>query len=749
MTLSTPNAPSVPVVTAGDGAVTLTWTDPVDTGGQAIIGYVLTPYVNATAQPSLDFESGAQPFTVTITEDGQGSDLKNDTTYTFTVTALTSVGLGIESEHSTPVTPTPAALVILTAEPWEYTTTRLTFSLTSAMTTVIQNAMHDPDVPMVPRIAITRSSFGIPTTPLDGVKVLDMEITEALALPVAFHTNEIDPDQTWQRPTSAAASLYDHRLQPGHWYYYTLFLYKTEKTITSWDDYAHVSVLVPVDYQHREKLWALIPPYYQIKDEEYLVPTTADPEPTGDLRKFINVFGFELDYTRSLAEGVEQIYEPDKANAYFVRLLGEDNLGTILETGLGDIRYRALISVLSRLYAVRGTAIGLRALCETTSKYRTVTMPSLNLHRLADDAEFLNRDAYPFPVSGHFGGKGCGSWAPPLLPLLKGLWTVEGRDLTADQIVGGMNYDKITNFYNDDGDLIQVNAQKDLLPNHFPVASWPSPTYWPNSPSAHKTGGELNYGDYADKHRGLMLCCGAGIAMDVKRYHANQTPRLVLPQTDGIRCEQGQDYTWSIYVERMQIVAGPLGVVNLANVGIGIMWFGPGLDELEDINDEETHPQPFVHDNEDLRFQEGYDTAVLPSFTAMHYLGRKEILYLNDDEIWEDLTHVPLYSRQPSTELGLEAFHDARTDRSGVRYDAATNTLTPMRYSVKSTAPYSDSFDSHVFAVPYITFSRTDNARMMGCAMFSAEINPKDNHLIVDSDIGVRHNVTLPNFTQL
>src|SRR6478609_2663217 len=106
MTLTIPDAPSVPVVTAGDGQVSLTWSDPANTGGAAVLGYVLTPYINLTAQTPLNLVAGTQPYTITITQDGAQVDLLNDTTYTFTVTVLTSVGLGIESAHSAPVTPT-------------------------------------------------------------------------------------------------------------------------------------------------------------------------------------------------------------------------------------------------------------------------------------------------------------------------------------------------------------------------------------------------------------------------------------------------------------------------------------------------------------------------------------------------------------------------------------------------------------------------------------------------------------------
>ncbi|MDP1805502.1 MAG: fibronectin type III domain-containing protein, partial [Acidimicrobiales bacterium] len=104
--LSAPAPPTVPEpptgVTAepGEGTVSLTWTAPASDGGQAVTGYVVTPYVGATAQPAQAFNSPATSQTVTGLL---------ESTYTFKVAAVNSVGTGPQSAASSAVTPSSGA----------------------------------------------------------------------------------------------------------------------------------------------------------------------------------------------------------------------------------------------------------------------------------------------------------------------------------------------------------------------------------------------------------------------------------------------------------------------------------------------------------------------------------------------------------------------------------------------------------------------------------------------------------------
>jgi Fibronectin type III domain len=138
--LTPPDPPSDVTASAlGNGSITVGWTAPVYTGGQAVTGYTVT------VQPG--GRTVSLPADVTSTDI---SSLASQTAYTFTVTARNAIGVSSASPPSTPLTPdlglTPkarvlsdAALATLTdVTPSTLTSTTLTFTNAPAEVTGLQ-----------------------------------------------------------------------------------------------------------------------------------------------------------------------------------------------------------------------------------------------------------------------------------------------------------------------------------------------------------------------------------------------------------------------------------------------------------------------------------------------------------------------------------------------------------------------------------------------------------------------------------
>jgi hypothetical protein len=91
-----PSAPSNVVAIAGDETAHVSWAAPATDGGSPVTGYVVTPYVGATAQAPIAL---GDVTATTVT------GLTNGTIYTFTVAAVNAVAPGVPSAASNPVTP--------------------------------------------------------------------------------------------------------------------------------------------------------------------------------------------------------------------------------------------------------------------------------------------------------------------------------------------------------------------------------------------------------------------------------------------------------------------------------------------------------------------------------------------------------------------------------------------------------------------------------------------------------------------
>ena len=124
----------------------------------------------------------------------------------------------------------------------------------------------------------------------------------------------------------------------GRWAYYSLFLHWNQNGtgpagINWYERVATLQELVPNNYGSSNILWNRIPTYYRTSDVE-----GRNDDPTGQnhghLQRFIEIFGFEIDRTRTLINSVMTQYDPSLTESESI-----DQLANMfgLEIGVNDI----------------------------------------------------------------------------------------------------------------------------------------------------------------------------------------------------------------------------------------------------------------------------------------------------------------------------------------------------------------------------------------------------------------------------
>lgn len=448
-----------------------------------------------------------------------------------------------------------AAKAPLFVEQWDYNTIRVVWGSSAELN---NRALKDQANGLEPLVVITRSGTGYPVTPLDGEVVLwekyfDVVTTNNSNATVTYReTQNANPKNAWNRPALSTQSLYDRNLTPGRWYYYTIFFYlgRYDTTVSSalidqaWVVGESMDAMTPVDHGHGEKLYSLIPQYYQSLDQQFVAATGRD----GVLQRLTQVLGFEIDYTKTLAESLEHIYDIDSVHDDLMHSLGVFNFGVPVEDGLGDNRYRAILATISNLYEQRGSIRGLTNVVTAGTKYRCKVVEGTNLLNLPDDAEFTF---------------GSGSWSS-LYPsytdfLLAHEWLPEDGGLDVLQDVA---MSSVTKYGAQPGQPDRLNARGKAM--YLRVGTG---TGFDAEAIAFDDPGEFDgTGGGVGTNGSFVIACGLGSGFVSGRHHeAVATP--FYPRTHGVKCAPGEIYTFSFYTapEKDQLTPGA--------VAAGIMWF--------------------------------------------------------------------------------------------------------------------------------------------------------------------------------
>ena len=172
------------------------------------------------------------------------------------------------------------------------------------------------------------------------------------------------------------------------WAYYTMFI---RYLSTSGDDYyeqvAKLEVLIPNNYGSTEDLYSKIPVYYQNQDENS----------NGDLKKYLSIFGWEVDKVRTTLDFSMAMKDPFVGNEETLNFLAQDMGVPLTTTDLGSQRLRELLKVVSTTRRNNGSPNSieryLEAICgsnidiDSTNKTIKVYSERVNLLK---DPRFVN-----------------------------------------------------------------------------------------------------------------------------------------------------------------------------------------------------------------------------------------------------------------------------------------------------------------------------------------------------------------------
>lgn len=211
-----------------------------------------------------------------------------------------------------------------------YNNVELTWTLTEAFTD-IANVL--PAETKLISVALVYSPNGAPETVQDGTLIY--QGTDFIYSHQSSYTVVTDQgNETVYVPPS------------GRWAYYSLFAYYNESGANGtyyYNKLASLEVLVPNNYGSTDDLWKKIPKYYR----------ELDATNSSYLYRYLSIFGFEIDKTRTLIDAVMTQYDPLLADSEAVAELA--NMVGLEVTDLGTTRTRALLHDIGYLRRSKGT----------------------------------------------------------------------------------------------------------------------------------------------------------------------------------------------------------------------------------------------------------------------------------------------------------------------------------------------------------------------------------------------------------
>lgn len=138
----------------------------------------------------------------------------------------------------------------------------------------------------------------------------------------------------------------------GTWLYYSMFVKYSNGTTTWYERVADTYVLLPTLYFSVNNLWDKVPDYYRSLD---------NTQANDSLYRFVSLFGWELDKTRSLIDSLMLVNDPMVAPPSALENLAKQVGLEISINDLGTKKVRAVLNNIFELRKRKGTAYGISA----------------------------------------------------------------------------------------------------------------------------------------------------------------------------------------------------------------------------------------------------------------------------------------------------------------------------------------------------------------------------------------------------
>ena len=187
-------------------------------------------------------------------------------------------------------------------------------------------------------------------------------------------------------------------LAQGRFFNYALFVY--DSTGQVWRRVGVDEVLTTKNYGYTRRLYAGTPEVYKSTDYQALGNSSYTDEESF-LYRFLSIIGFQLDTTRTEVETLRVTIDPRRVSGVVLPALGAQ-FGVSFEPQISGTSMRRLIAAATRLYAIKGTAHGLRVLADVVTGWPSTVTDGKNL-------ALDNLDAGPVGAPGRWTGAVAGA----------------------------------------------------------------------------------------------------------------------------------------------------------------------------------------------------------------------------------------------------------------------------------------------------------------------------------------------------